>query len=98
MGTNPKIDRVLERFEPGRRDALRKIVIGSAVYVAPVVASFSMDSLGGIAQAQGNNQTRILGANAVPAPKGWSLAALAALVSAAGAYLLRRRRDGAKER
>ncbi len=91
MGTNPKIDRVLERFEPGRRDALRKIVIGSAVYAAPVVASFSMDSLGGVARAQGRNQTN---AAAVPAPAGWSLAALAALVSAAGAYLLRRRRDG----
>ncbi|NDP43144.1 MAG: hypothetical protein GZ089_10595, partial [Aromatoleum sp.] len=79
MGTNPKIDRVLERFEPGRRDALRKIVIGSAVYAAPVVASFSMDSLGGVAQAQGRNQTTA----SVPAPGGWSLAALAALVSAA---------------
>jgi len=92
MSTNPKIDRVLERFEPGRRDALRKIVVGSAVYAAPVVASFSMDSLGGVAQAQGNNQT--IAPASVPAPAGWSLAALAALVSAAGAFLLRRRRDG----
>ena len=90
MSSNPKIDRVLERFEPGRRNALRKIVVGSAVYAAPVVASFSMDSLDGVARAAGGNQTVV---QSVPAPKGWSLAALAALVSAAGALLLRRRRD-----
>lgn len=90
MSTNPKLERVLQRFEPGRRDAVRKILIGTAVYTAPVVASFSMDSLGGVAQAQSQNQTvRVT----VPATSTWSLAGLAALLGAAGAFVLRRRRD-----
>jgi MYXO-CTERM domain-containing protein len=90
MSSNPKIDRVLARFEPGRRDALRKIAVGSAVYVAPVVASFSMESLGGVAQAQGNNQTVV---QQVPATSGWTVAAMFGALTAAAAVLLRRRRD-----
>jgi len=86
MNTNPSIERFLERIEPGRRDALRKILAGAAVYTAPVVASFTMDSLDGQAQAQVTNQV------SVPASSGWSLAALTGLIAAAGAVLLRRRR------
>lgn len=86
MSTNPSIERFLERVEPGRRDALRKILAGAAVYTAPVVASFTMDSLGGQAQAQVTNQVSI------PASSGWSLAALTGMIAAAGAVLLRRRR------
>ena len=87
MNTNPSIERFLERIEPGRRDALRKILVGAAVYTAPVVASFTMDSLDGQAQAQVTNQA------SVPASSGWSLAALTGLIAAAGAVLLRRRRN-----
>lgn len=90
MTKNPKLERVLERFEPGRRDAVRKVLIGAAVYTAPVVASFSMDSLGGVAQAQSQNQTTV---QPIPANSTWGLAGLAALLGAAGALLLRRRRD-----
>jgi IPTL-CTERM motif len=90
MNKNPKLERVLERFEPGRRDAVRKILIGTAVYTAPVVASFSMDSLGGVAQAQSNNSTITA---TIPTTSEWSLVGLAAMLAAAGAYVLRRRRD-----
>lgn len=90
MSTNPSIERFLERIEPGRRDALRKILAGAAVYTAPVVASFTMDSLDGQAQAQVTNQT--IG-TPIPASSGWSLAALTGIIATAGALLLRRRRD-----
>lgn len=86
MATNSTLERFLERVEPGRREALRKILVGAAVYTAPVVASFTMDSLAGQAQAQVSNQTSI------PASSGWSLAALTGMIAAAGALLLRRRR------
>lgn len=86
MSKNPSLERFLERVEPGRRDALRKILAGAAVYTAPVVASFTMNSLDGQAQAQVPNQTSI------PASSGWSLAALTGMIAAAGALLLRRRR------
>lgn len=87
MSKNASIERFLERVEPGRRDALRKILAGAAVYTAPVVASFTMDNLDGQAQAQVTNQVSI------PASSGWSLAALTGIIAAAGALLLRRRRD-----
>ncbi len=87
MNTNPSLERFLENVEPGRRDALRKILVGAAVYTAPVVASFTMDSLDGQAQAQVSNQ------NSIPASSGWSLAALTGIIAAAGALLLRRRRS-----
>jgi hypothetical protein len=90
MNTNPSLERFLERVEPGRRDALRKILVGAAVYTAPVVASFSLESFDGQAQAQVSNQA----VSAVPASSGWSLAALTGIVAAAGALLLRRRRRG----
>ena len=44
---NPKIERVLALVEPGRRDALRKI-LATAAYAAPVVASFSLDAEAGL--------------------------------------------------
>jgi hypothetical protein len=91
MSTNPSLERFLERVEPGRREALRKILVGAAVYTAPVVASFTLESLDGQAQAQVTNQTITA---AVPASSGWSLAALTGMVAAAGALLLRRRRRG----
>ena len=88
MSTNPSLERFLENVELGRRDALRKILAGAAVYTAPVVASFTMDSLDGQAQAQVSNQV-----SSVPASSGWSLAALTGIIAAAGALLLRRRRS-----
>jgi len=91
MNENPKLERVLERFEPGRRDALRKVLIGTAIYTAPVVASFSMDSLGGVAQAQSQNQTSVV--QPIPTTSVWSLAGLAAVLSAVGALVLRLRRN-----
>src|SRR6185369_2567418 len=56
--SNPKIDRVFARVEPGRREAMRKILAG-AVYTAPVVASLSMASLDAVAQSRCANQTAI---------------------------------------
>lgn len=88
MEKNSKIDRVLSRVEPGRREAIRRILV-TAAYTAPVVASFSLDSL---AQQppQCANQTGPCVVS-VPASSPWSLAALAALLGALGAVLLRRR-------
>ena len=88
MQTNPKIERVLSRVEPGRREAIRKILV-TAAYTAPVVASFSLDSL---AQQppQCANQTGPC-VTAVPATSSWGLAALAGALGAIGAVLLRRR-------
>jgi hypothetical protein len=87
MSNNEKMERVLRRFEPGRREAMRKILAGAAVYAAPVVASFSMDSLGGVARAQALNQTEV---TPIPATSGWGLAGLVALLGASGAFLARR--------
>jgi hypothetical protein len=87
MSTNPGFERFLERIDPTRRDVLRKILAGAAVYSAPLVASFSMHSLDGTAQAQSLNQ------QAIPATSGWTLAALAAALGAAATWALRRRRD-----
>ena len=88
MSDEKKVERVLERIEPGRRDAVRKILIGATVYTAPVIASFSMDSLGGAAMAQVPNQ-----AHNIPATSGWALAGLATAMAAVGAFLARRGRD-----
>lgn len=88
MSHEEKIERVLERIEPGRRDAVRKILLGATLYTAPVVASFSTDGLGGTAAAQGQNQTQL-----IPAVSGWGLAGLATAMAAVGAYLARRVRD-----
>jgi len=90
MSTNPKIEPLLERIDPSRRDAVRKLVAGAAIYAAPMIASFSMDSLEGVANAQVSNQVTV---NPVPATSGWSVVALAGALSAAAAVLLRRRRD-----
>ncbi len=88
MQKNPKIERIVSRMEPGRREAIRKMLV-TAAYTAPVVASFSLDSL---AQQppQCANQTGPC-VTSVPATSSWSLAALAAALGAVGAYLLRRR-------
>ena len=90
MSTNPRFERFLERIDPSRREALRKILAGTVLYSAPLIASFSMQSLEGVAQAQGPNQTL---AQAVPASSGWTLTAMAAAIGAAATLLLRRRRD-----
>lgn len=92
MANDPKLERVLARFEPGRREAVRKVLIGAAVYTAPVVASFSMDSLAAVPKAKATNMTSGV-ALEVPATSPWSLAGIAALLGATGALLLRRRRD-----
>ena len=85
MHNEQKIEQVLERIEPGRRAAVRKILLGAAIYAVPVVASFTMDSLGGVAQAQVQNQTV-----PVPAMSTGGLAGMVAVIGAAGALLLSR--------
>jgi hypothetical protein len=90
MSSNPRFERFLERIDPSRREALRKILAGTVLYSAPLIASFSMQSLEGVAQAQGPNQTL---PQAVPASSGWTLTAMAAAIGAAATLLLRRRRD-----
>lgn len=90
MGSNPKIERLIARYAPERREALRKILLGTAVYAAPVIASYTMQNLGGVAQAQSSNQTI---SYQVPVDGGLGLAAAAGAVGAAGALLLRRRRN-----
>lgn len=96
MGSNPKIEQLIARFAPERRDALRKILLGTAIYTAPVIASYSMNDLGGVAQAQSGNQTRQ--PTAVPIDDGLGLAAAAGAVGVAGAFMLRRRRRDRKDR
>jgi hypothetical protein len=49
MSDEQRIDDVLE---PGRLDAIRKILFGTMFYAAPVVASFSIDRLGSVAKAK----------------------------------------------
>ena len=88
MSDEQKMDQVLERIEPSRRDAVRKILIGAAIYAAPVVASFSMDSLGGVAQAQSGNQPP----QPVPSTSNWGMAGVVAALAAACAFVLRRGR------
>lgn len=88
MGSNPKIEQMIARFAPERREALRKILLGTAIYTAPVIASYTMHNLGGVAQAQSSNQV-----TPVPVDSGLGLAAAAGAVGAAGAFMLRRRRD-----
>lgn len=39
-----RLERALETIDLGRRDAMRKMVIGT-VFVVPIVASFSIDGL-----------------------------------------------------
>lgn len=51
MSDERKIDKVLEPVEPGRRDALRKILLGTMIYAPPVAASFSRDGRRGVASA-----------------------------------------------
>jgi hypothetical protein len=86
MSTNPKIEKLLERYSPERREMLRKILLGTAIYAAPVIASYSMQNLGGVANAQSGNQT------AIPVDSGLGLAAATGAIAAAGAFVLRRRR------
>jgi hypothetical protein len=90
MPTNPDTERLLERIDPSRRDAVRKILAGAAIYSAPMIASYSMDSLDGVAHAQSKNQT--VAPEPIPTTSGWSLVALAGALAAAGAFVLRRKR------
>jgi len=39
-----EVGRILDRFDPERRELLKKILLGSA-YAVPLIASFSMDGL-----------------------------------------------------
>ncbi len=89
-----KNERLLQRFEPGRREAMRKILGGAALYSAPVVTSFSMNSLGGAAQAAPAYCANQTGGCATPVPtlSEEKQVGLMALLAAAGAYLLHRGR------
>lgn len=87
MSTNPSIEKLLERYSPQRREMLRKILLGTAIYAAPMVASYSMQNLGGVANAQSGN----VGV-AIPVDSGLGLAAATGAIAAAGAFVLRRRR------
>lgn len=89
MSTNPRFERFLERVEPSRRDTLRKLLAGAVVYSAPLVASYSMNSLEGVAQAQSTNQSV---QQPIPASSGWTLTALAGAIAGAAAVALRRRK------
>jgi len=91
MSMKPDFENLLEHVDPARRDVVGKLIAATAVYTAPLVLSYSMDSLEGTARAQSQNQTIVPAA--VPATSGWTLAALAAALAAAGAILLRRRGD-----
>ncbi len=48
MSDAQKIGEVFERAEPGRRTALRKILLGTMIYASPAVASSPVDGLGGV--------------------------------------------------
>jgi hypothetical protein len=87
MSTNPGFEHLLEKVDPARRDMVRKLIAATAVYTAPVILSYSMDSIEGTARAQSLNQT----AAPIPTTSGWTLTALAGVLAAAGAILLRRR-------
>jgi len=94
MSTNAKVDRVLARVDPSRRDALRKILGGAAVYSVPVVATFPLDTLADVEVApRCANQTDII-CKSVPVPTApvWGLAALGGMLAAVGAFLGRKRR------
>ena len=39
-----KLDRILKHADPDKREFLKKVIVGTA-FVAPIVASFSMDTL-----------------------------------------------------
>jgi MYXO-CTERM domain-containing protein len=95
MSSDPTIERMLARYEPKRREALRRILLGTAIYTAPLVASYSMQSLGGDAQAQALCQNQTLGncAQPVPVDAGVAIVAAVGVVGAAGAFMLRRRRE-----
>ena len=88
MQKNPKIERIVARVEPGRREALRKMLV-TAAYTAPVVASFSLDSLAQQPPQCANQTGQCV--TAIPATSPWSLAALTGVLGAVGAMLLRRR-------
>ncbi len=94
MSSDPTIERMLARYEPKRREALRRILLGTAVYTAPLVASYSMQSLGGDAQAQALCQNQTGGCSVpVPVDSGLAIVAAVGVVGAAGAFMLRRRRE-----
>jgi len=88
MSTNPGFEHLLEKVDPARRDIVRKLLLGTAIYSAPVIVSYSMDSIEGTARAQSLNQTLT---NPIPTTSGWALTALAGALAAAGAILIRRR-------
>ncbi len=48
MSDEQKIDEVLDRVDPGRREAVRTILLGTMIYAAPVVASLSMGRLSSV--------------------------------------------------
>jgi hypothetical protein len=42
--TDDNLDPILEHADPDKREFLRKVIVGTA-FVAPIVASFSMETL-----------------------------------------------------
>ena len=74
-----KLDPMLEKVEPNRRDFIKKVAVGTA-YAVPVIASFSLDSVRNKAFAQATYTTPTPPAALVP-PK---VALLSALRSGQG--------------
>lgn len=42
--SNDRLDQALETIDTGKRDSMRKLVVGAA-FVAPVVASFAIEGM-----------------------------------------------------
>ena len=93
MSSNPKLDRILARVDPGRRDAMRRILV-TAAYAAPVVATFSLDAMAQQVAPFCANQGPGGSACAVPTTSQWTLVTMAGELGAAGVFMMRRRRQG----
>lgn len=91
MDEKKDVEDALARFEPARRASLRRLAVGAGTFVAPVVATFALDGLGGTARAQVSNMPP---ANPVPASTPAGLALAAGAVAGAAAVALRKRGRG----
>ena len=90
MSTNPRFERFLERIDPAAGKRCARSLPERVLYSAPLVASFSMNSLEGVAQAQSRNQTA---RNRFPRARAGPWRRWPPRIGAAATLLLRRRRD-----